>query len=311
MDLVSVLLPLYREPLSVAQCAIESILRQSYEKLEILLLLDDPSNKDLCSLIKSYAESDARVKAVVNEHNLGIVDNLNQGIDLSTGDYICRMDADDIADIQRIEIQVNTLNKDNLDLIGGEMDVVDEAGCFQYSVQLPLECKHVNQALRWNNCVPHPTWLGKRSVFQKKYRNFPFCEDYDFLLRSLLAGERIGNCGFRVLQYRMGSDSLSRSNLFKQFIAQRYLTSSFRKNTLPSIEEAWNEVEGCSSSKEQGYLKANVAFNEAVANLHNKRIVAAVLQLLKIPLLSWSYLDKISRLAIASSYRFKENVLNR
>ena len=48
MDLVSVLLPLYREPLSVAQCAIESILRQSYEKLEILLPLDDPSNKDLC-----------------------------------------------------------------------------------------------------------------------------------------------------------------------------------------------------------------------------------------------------------------------
>ena len=86
MDLVSVLLPLYRESLSVAQCAIESILRQSYEKLEILLLLDDPSNKDLCSLIKSYAESDARVRAVVNEHNLGIVDNLNQGIDLSTGD---------------------------------------------------------------------------------------------------------------------------------------------------------------------------------------------------------------------------------
>ena len=113
------------------------------------------------------------------------------------------------------------------------------------------------------------------------------------------------------MQYRMGSESLSRSNLFKQFIAQRYLTSSFRKNTLPSIEEAWNEVEGCSYSKEQGYLKANTAFNEAVAYLHNKRIVSAVLQLLKIPLLSWSYLDKISRLAIASSYRFKENVLNR
>lgn len=311
MDLVSVLLPLYREPLAVAQCAIESILRQSYEKLEILLLLDDPSNKNLCTLIKSYAATDARVKAVVNERNLGIVNNLNRGIDLSTGDYICRMDADDISDLHRIEVQVNALNTNNLDLIGGEMDVIDENGCFLYSVQLPLSFKYVNSALRWNNCVPHPTWLGKRSVFLKKYRNFPFCEDYDFLLRSSLAGERIGNCGFRVLQYRMGPDSLSRSNLFQQFIAQRYLTFSFRKNTLPSIEEAWNEVEGCSSIKERGYLKANIVFNKAIANLNNKRILAAVLQLLKIPLLSWSYLDKILRLAIASSYRFKENVFNR
>ena len=180
MDLVSVLLPLYREPLSVAQCAIESILRQSYEKLEILLLLDDPSNKDLCRLIKSYAESDARVRAVVNAHNLGIVDNLNQGIDLSTGDYICRMDADDIADVQRIENQVNTLNKDNLDLIGGEMDIIDEAGCFQYSVQLPLGCKHVNQALRWNNCVPHPTWLGNDQFSRRNIAISPFARTMIF-----------------------------------------------------------------------------------------------------------------------------------
>ena len=74
--------------------ALESILNQTYDNLEILLVIDDPSNESLISAAENYASIDSRIKLIRNQENLGLTASLNKGIGLSTGQFICRMDSD-------------------------------------------------------------------------------------------------------------------------------------------------------------------------------------------------------------------------
>ena len=93
-NLVSVLLPLYNEPVAFAKEAIDSIIKQTYQNLEIILLLDNPHNEELKKLITDYKRQDERVRIHINEENRGLPATLNIGINLATGDYIARMDGE-------------------------------------------------------------------------------------------------------------------------------------------------------------------------------------------------------------------------
>ena len=102
-DFISVLLPLYNEPENLARKAIDSIIEQTYDRLEIILLLDNPTNEILKNLLTEYSQKDKRIISVINEQNKGLPDTLNRGIDIATGSFIARMDGDDISAHDRLE----------------------------------------------------------------------------------------------------------------------------------------------------------------------------------------------------------------
>lgn len=305
MSEVSVVMSSYREAPAVFCAAADSILAQSFKDFEFVIVLDDPGNAELRALIEGYAEKDARVRPLFNEKNLGLAGSLNAAIATCAARYICRMDADDIARFDRLEKQLSYMEENGLDLVGGNMEVVDDSGSHLYAAdKLPQRPESVAKALRWNNSVPHPTWFGERDLFVKGYRAMPLCEDYDFLLRSALAGARLGNYPGTVLSYRMSAGSLSRSDLYEQYLYQRMLTACYAKGRAPEVAEAKEWVAAhMNEARSARYLQANGLFSEAMNLLEQKRYGAVVQRCLRIAATSPAYVGKMFRLVMAARYR--------
>ena len=234
-SLVSVILPLYNEPVEFAQLAINSILNQTYKNIELILLLDNPNNSSLKDLIIQYKEKDERVKYNFNEINLGLPETLNIGIKLSTGEYIARMDGDDISDGRRLEKQIKFLIEHNdIDLLGSDAYAINEDGEIigkyiklekDFSQKFMLKHASIN--------LIHPTWIGKSKVFQNcMYRNYEHCEDYDFMIRAYALGYNFYNLKEMLFYVRIQQKSLrsvSRKNAYEQYINTKRLQKQFKK----------------------------------------------------------------------------------
>ena len=124
--LVSVLMCCYREPENYLELAIESILNQTYENLELLLVVDDPRNRMAWQIVRNYSSADNRIVPIFNEENIGLTSSLNKAIHYAKGEYFCRMDSDDISNKERIEEQLSYLLANRLDLVGSFLDVIGE-----------------------------------------------------------------------------------------------------------------------------------------------------------------------------------------
>lgn len=111
MSSVSVLMPIYRTNHSHLKEAIESVLNQTYQDFEFLILNDSPDDKNLEEFVLSY--KDKRIKYFKNEKNMGITPSRNKLISLATGKYLMVMDHDDISLPTRMEEQVAFLEKHN------------------------------------------------------------------------------------------------------------------------------------------------------------------------------------------------------
>lgn len=299
---VSVILTTYKEPVDQVNRALNSILNQSFSDFELLAVIDNPCDKIITETFTKAAQKDQRIQIIKNEINLGLVGALNKAIDLAHGDYICRMDADDISKPNRIEDELNYLKENNLDLVGGYVSVIDEKDNILYSINnIPTKPNKIAKALAWNNCVPHPSWFGKRTLFKRHYRDIPFCEDYDFLLRAVLSGARIGNVPKQVLYYRMSVNSISRTHLFEQYCAQRVLTACYKQNKEADLEKVLSAIRDKDvSDRARKYSKAHYCFNEGLAELKQKRYFSALKRILPIPFISPAYVGKIIRLVRAA-----------
>ena len=301
MPLVSVIMAAYKEPISIFESAVDSILSQTVSDLELIVVLDCPSNGELRMAIEDAAGRDVRVVPLWNEENLGLAQSLNRAIQIARGQFVCRMDADDVALPHRIELQRKLID-DGCGLVGGVLEVIDQNENLLYVAEgLPLEAKQISKALRWNNCVPHPSWFGKKEVFESGYRDIPLCEDYDFLLRAALRGVKMGNVAEPVLRYRMGEESLSRSNLYRQYLYQRYLTKEYARGRSANIADATSWVETrYDERKSQRYLRANRLFNQGLSSLRQGQYGTALCSFLKVPVTSCAYMAKVIRLVLAA-----------
>ncbi len=124
--MVSIIMPVYNSSGYLSD-AIESILSQTYSDFEFIII-DDASTDNSIEIIYSY--HDPRIVLLKNDINLGVTHSLNKGIKHARGKYIARMDADDIALPQRIELQVDFLEKNpEFILVGSFFEVIPEK-CF-------------------------------------------------------------------------------------------------------------------------------------------------------------------------------------
>ena len=218
---------------------------------------------------------------------------------MANGKYICRMDADDISISHRIEIQKKYLEENNYDLIGGISKMIDENENEIYSIKkVPADFKKIKKCIRYNQVISHPTWFGKKEVFDQLdgYRNIPLCEDYDFTLRAILKGYKISNVNVNVLNYRMTTNSISRTSLFEQYLFAKYITKQYSQNKIANIDDAKKYVDKHHDEKKaKRYLKANVRFNEALKDIEEKKYLKFLKDGFLLTFTSWNYLNKIYR----------------
>ena len=302
--MISVIMSTYKEDERLLRESIESILNQTYRDFEYIIILDYPDNDVHKSVIEEYALKDDRIHFYINEKNMGLTDSLNRGLSLCHGEYIARMDADDISLPDRLERQMEYLEKNHYDLIGGITEMINENGSLLYSIKsVPTDPKKINKALRYSQCIAHPTWLGRKEVFEKNagYRHMPLCEDYDFTLRAVLNGFVVSNLNEAVLKYRMTSNSISRSNLFEQYLYMSYITNEYKNNRIASVDKAYAYVQQHLNEKDSDkYLKANVIFNRMLQEMSDKQFLSFIKDGFCLLFSSKYYLNKIYRFMMLS-----------
>lgn len=302
--MISVIMSTYKEDERLLRESIESILNQTYRDFEYIIILDYPDNDVHKSVIEEYALKDDRIHFYVNEKNIGLTDSLNRGLSLCHGQYIARMDADDISLPDRLERQMKYLEKNHYDLIGGITEMINENGSLLYSIKsVPTDPKKINKALRYSQCIAHPTWLGRKEVFEKNagYRHMPLCEDYDFTLRAVLNGFVVSNLNEAVLKYRMTSNSISRSNLFEQYLYMSYITNEYKNKGIASVDKAYAYVQQHLNEKDSDkYLKANVIFNRMLQEMSDKQLLPFIKDGFCLLFSSKYYLNKIFRFIMLS-----------
>lgn len=170
--LVSVIIPIYNSEKYLSKC-IESVKRQSYINLEIILI-DDGSTDGSAKICKKYANTDKRIK-FFRQRNQGVSSARNNGLKFTTGDYITFVDSDDSVEINFIESMIQLLSDYSFDLIISTYKSVYEDKGIQineFNETLTYDIKHDFYKLRRYFNVP---WgkLYKREIIAKNDINFP------------------------------------------------------------------------------------------------------------------------------------------
>lgn len=264
---VTVVMPAYHEKEEQIKLAIESILNQTYKDFQYIIILDDPQNKELETLIRAYADKDARISLYINEKNSGCPYSKDRGVRLADSEYVAIMDSDDVAKPYRLEKQLHKIESEELDIIAGYVTVIDEEGRELYKMDnLPVTHEKIAKKMRVNNCMPHPTWFLRKGVYLELggYSDIQGCEDYDFLLRALSKGYKLGMVNEIVLDYRLSMQSISRNNLYKQYLMLKYLQDMYFKHK--SNYSCYEEYEKAKFTEKRAdkYAKASVFFEKAI-----------------------------------------------
>ncbi len=229
---ISVIMSVYREHSDWLVASIESIRQQTYTDLEFIIVIDDPENQELISIVRSYALKDKRIKYFVNDENRGLVYSLNKALKHVRGEYIARMDADDISNLSRLEKQLHYLQENKLDMIGTNVRLFRKENDFFYTTDKLLTHKYLKKMLAYGAIgIVHPTFFGKAIVFKtlNGYSDVRYVEDMDFLARALCKGYKVGNMKEALLDCRYRNDSVTKTYAYRMYINSRWVTRVFRQ----------------------------------------------------------------------------------
>jgi glycosyltransferase involved in cell wall biosynthesis len=209
MPRISVLLPVYNGEAFLKE-AIESILNQTFRDFELIIISEFGTSPKSKEIINDF--NDNRIIHISNATKLGLAGSLNSGASIATGEYLARMDGDDVADWKRFELQVAFLDEHpQIDAVGSACTLIDANGKSIGKMNCPRYPLTISIALWLDNPIAHPTVMMKRSIFQSvggydstKDRS----EDYWLWLR-LNQTTSISNLKKALLKYRVHGENVS------------------------------------------------------------------------------------------------------
>ena len=206
---LSVIMPVYNGEEFLAE-AVESVLEQSFSDFEFLIV-DDASTDATASLLEAYAKKDSRVRVVRNEENLGIANSLNNALSLAEGEFVARMDADDVCVAGRFEKQVAALA--DADVVGSWVTVVDSSGEELFVRTYPTD---VSSRILRECPLAHPAVMFRKLVVVEAGgydASLSTSQDYDLWLRLFSRGARLVNLQESLLLYRVHAGSVKNAKV--------------------------------------------------------------------------------------------------
>ena len=213
---VSVVMSVYNGQAFLSE-AIESILGQTLRDFEFVVV-DDGSMDKTAEILTDYASRDGRMR-VLRHENKGRAVSLNIGISLATGDYIARMDADDVAMPYRLKEQVDFIERHpEVGLLGGAVELINTSGQAIKTARPPQEDSEIKSWMLRSNPMFHPTVVMRKELALASggYRKALLdADDYDLWLR-ISERSQLANLGKPMLKYRIHSDQVSVRNLEHQ-----------------------------------------------------------------------------------------------
>lgn len=228
--LISVLIPAFNVEHYVGP-AIESVLKQSFTDFE-LIVLDDGSSDGTAKMIDTY--SDSRLTKIFLTENKGLVKARNTLVEMARGEYIAFLDSDDLADPDRLELQLKYLQKNRLDVCGTDHLVLHQhSGKVKHSKQ-----RHSDADIRAmiTVCSPlcNPSVMARADVF----KNTPYltvgnngAEDYLMWVNLALAGYKLGNVPRNLITYRVHEQQISKVQNTKA----NHIFEEYRKHYIKAL----------------------------------------------------------------------------
>jgi glycosyltransferase involved in cell wall biosynthesis len=279
--LISVLIPVYNVELFVAD-AVNCIINQTYKNIEVIVV-DDGSTDATFDKVQELARVDARVRVFKNDTNSKIVETLNRAFALSNGEFIARMDGDDLCDLDRIERKLRFLqDHPEYDLVGCSLKAIDSNGLNIGSFVHYAREDLLFRTMKYVSPVSH-VWLARRSVYERLggYRNIPCVEDYDFLLRMKSEGLRFTNLqnyfGYSVRLGRDGNTAASYGIIQRKMQSYAYrLYKTGRTSFYDVSSEEIARISDVSIRIKSLHLKSTQYLMEAIkskGNSHYGRMV--------------------------------------
>lgn len=244
--LVSVIMTVFNEQPYMIHESILSILNQTYKNFE-LLIFDDSTNDDSKKAV-DYFSSDKRVKIFREANRIGFVPSLNRGLTIAEGDYIARMDADDISLNNRFELEVEFLSQhSNVGVVGGQLNIINEKGEIISSRKYPCSGMKLFFYSAIRCPLAHPTIMMKKAIADDGFRydeNLKTCEDLDLWLRLMNNGIKLVNIPETVLNYRVTDNFISKRSNRKQLenvalVRNRNFSKRYFFHSVMSCITAW------------------------------------------------------------------------
>ena len=252
MPTVSVIMSVYNEPIEWLQQSIRAILNQTYMDFEFIIIDDNPASKQIRNYLDDVVKDDNRVIIVPNDTNIGLTKSLNRGLSLSKGKYIARMDADDVASIDRFEKQVKYLEThEEIGLIHTNYCIIDEQGNIHEHFFLKDD-RISKEWLVWTNTIAHSTVMFKSSLMNLRQPLYNesrrSSQDYDLWAFLSINDVRFAFINEELLNYRVSSKQVSRVNNKEQKsnyvdIRRKYIVSLLHKYGIINEERTYTAEE--------------------------------------------------------------------
>lgn len=210
---VSIIASAYNEEKYISEM-MDSIIAQSYQNWE-LIIIDDASTDRTWEIIGSY--KDGRIKASRNSSNIGLTANLNKALNMAQGEYIARIDADDIAFHDRIRKQVKYMDlHPEVVLCGGWMREIGN----RYDIcRTNVNSDVLKIKLLFNAVIAHPTFIIRKAALEKNQlsydENLLYAQDYRLEYQMSKIG-KISNMPEILVGYRIHNTQISKKSGLKQ-----------------------------------------------------------------------------------------------
>lgn len=232
---VSILLPVYNGE-KYLENSINSILNQTFKDFEFLII-DDGSTDNSVELIKKF--NDHRIVFVKNNKNIGLIKTLNKGLDLAQGEYVARMDQDDISLQKRLSMQVAFMDKNSdCGVCGSWIKTFGDVK--SQIIKYETDPDAIRAQLLFLNPLAHPTTILRKEVFNKfnlRYDDFyKNAEDYELWTR-VINFSKICNIPEVLLNYRVSQGQITQ----KYQDAQNKMVMLIRKKTLSALKTNFND----------------------------------------------------------------------
>lgn len=210
---VSILMPVYNSEKYLRE-AIDSILDQIFTDFEFIIILD-PSSDNSQDVIESY--TDERIVLIKNDERLGLPRSLNRGLDVARGEFVARMDADDISLPERLKNQVAFMYMHNeIGVCGTWIKYFGEKNLV---LAFPTDDATIRCKLLFENNIAHPSVIMRRSIIvdNNLFYNpaFTEVEDYEFW-RRCSRYLSFANLDEILLLYRLHPGQAGKFDLVKQ-----------------------------------------------------------------------------------------------
>jgi len=241
-DLISVILPVYNGEKYLSE-AIESILNQTYENFEFIIINDGSTDNSL-ELIEKYKEIDNRI-IVISRENKGLIGTLNEGIEKSRGKYIARMDQDDISLPNRFEEQIKIMENNEEIIVCGSWINIFGNNIKNKIVKYYQKDKQIKSNLLLSCCFAHPSVMMRKDVFVDNDiwydMDFKNAEDYHLWTQLAKVG-KFYNIPKVLLNYRFLETSITRV-ADKNELQRKKVYENIFEEALSLIDYKMNEEE--------------------------------------------------------------------